>query len=97
MDSHLAFPKRRPAAGRSRRRSHDAKLKDNSPAVATNYYYVQTRMPASENNPPHRPRVPEPAPLVLGEPMRLDPLSWIQWAEKGMLLISLSLTRIAAR
>ncbi|MBA3314545.1 MAG: hypothetical protein H0T47_14825 [Planctomycetaceae bacterium] len=54
-------------------------------------------MPARENHHPFRPRVPEPAPLALGEPMRLEAVSWLQWAEQGMLLLALSLTRIAAR
>ncbi len=44
----------------------------------------------------HR-RVPEQAPLALGEPMRLEPLPWKSWAENGLLLLTLSITRLAGR
>jgi hypothetical protein len=44
-----------------------------------------------------RPRVPEQAPLALGEPMRLEPLPWKSWAENGLLLLTLSITRLAGR
>jgi hypothetical protein len=43
------------------------------------------------------PRVPERAPLALGEPMPLEPLPWKTWAENGMLLLTLSITRLAGR
>jgi hypothetical protein len=43
------------------------------------------------------PRVPERAPLALGAPMPLEPLPWKTWAENGMLLLTLSITRLAGR
>ncbi|MDQ3330223.1 MAG: hypothetical protein M3552_06175 [Planctomycetota bacterium] len=67
------------------------------PSPSNQHLPTLTRMPARENHHPFRPRVPVPTPLALGEPMRLEAVSWLQWAEQGMLLLALSLTRIAAR
>lgn len=46
---------------------------------------------------PTGPRVPERAPLTLGAPMPLEPLPWKSWAENGMFLLTLSITRLAGR
>lgn len=51
----------------------------------------------SNNQPMSRPRLPGGAPLALGEPMRLEPLPWKTWAENGLLLLTLSITRLAGR
>jgi len=54
-------------------------------------------IPRPSQQPVSRSRVPERAPLVLGEPMRLEPLPWKTWAENGMLLLTLTITRLAGR
>ena len=58
---------------------------------------ARKRSPSIKFTTPAPPRVPERAPLALGEPMPLEPLAWKTWAENGMLLLTLSLTRLAGR
>ena len=58
-------------------------------------YSASMRRPTTQ--PIARPRVPEQAPMALGEPMRLEPLPWKTWAENGVLLLTLSITRLAGR
>lgn len=55
------------------------------------------RESVSAASPTVRPRVPEAAPIALGEPMRIEPLPWKSWAENGVLLLTLSFARLAGR
>jgi hypothetical protein len=65
--------------------------------VADRSHPTEVRSPMMSADTPLRPRVPKPSPLPLGEPMRLEPLPWRTWAENGVVLLTLSLTRLAGR